>query len=236
MAIETVGRLAITATGEHIHTPPHADPITFADFARQVAIVPGGCHLWLGDTLSDYGIVDDALTGAHRYAWSAWHGPIPDGADILHACDEPLCAPLTPDVLAGHLHAGDALANAAERAGRGRQGSTRHGLRQHGADTRPRQERSLELQRAIIAANRRGRPLADAVERHRLAGSPRFGQYALPITVPEQPARPLRLVPELGRPAPARRPAGSPRYGQCELPLAIPGQRRHLRLVTVVAS
>jgi hypothetical protein len=30
-------------------------------------------------------------TPAHRYAWELWRGPIPDGMNVLHACDNRAC-------------------------------------------------------------------------------------------------------------------------------------------------
>jgi hypothetical protein len=207
VAIETIYPHATAATGENLLTPPYADPADFADVARLTAIVPGGCHLWLGELFGNngYGRVTVTVeapdlygprlrleTMPHRYAWSAWHGTIPDGGHVLHQCDEPLCAPLTARAVDGHLHTGNPLDNALECARRGRQGSTRHGLRQYGADTRPRLDRARQLQAAVRSALRAGRPLADAVAEHREAGSPRRGQLVLPLRIPQQ--RHLRLV------------------------------------------
>jgi len=60
--------------------------------------VLGPCHLWTGPVNSSgYGTVTlgDRRLMAHRAAWEAYHGPIPDGHDLDHLCRRRLCiAPL----------------------------------------------------------------------------------------------------------------------------------------------
>jgi len=51
---------------------------------------------------------------AHRAAWVMVHGPIPDGVDILHKCDNPPC--FRPD----HLFPGDQGDNMRDCAAKGR--------------------------------------------------------------------------------------------------------------------
>jgi hypothetical protein len=50
---------------------------------------------------------------AHRLAWEIMNGPIPEGAMIIHACDNPPCC--NP----AHLRCGTALDNALDREARG---------------------------------------------------------------------------------------------------------------------
>lgn len=52
--------------------------------------------------------------GAHRFSWSIANGPIPDGAQILHSCDNPPC------VNPRHLRLGSFDANMADRHAKGR--------------------------------------------------------------------------------------------------------------------
>lgn len=60
-----------------------------------------GCHLWIGAaTPRGYGgiRVEGRRSRAHRVAWSLRYGPIPEGALVLHGCDNPAC------VNTDHLH------------------------------------------------------------------------------------------------------------------------------------
>jgi hypothetical protein len=200
--------LAATATGRPIPTPPTADPVEWAAFVADVVVIPGGCHLWLGELFgAGYGKVTVAappatlfgpprrmVTGAHRYTYTVFHGPLDDDVQVRHCCDEPLCTPVTAAALDDHLTVGDAYDNACDREHRGRGGRRRHGVRRHGADTRPRLRRSLELQHALrtaIGCGMREVELVDVVEQVYAAGAPHRDQLVLPVQM--GPPR-LRLV------------------------------------------
>jgi len=195
---------AVAATGQPTSAPPHVDPAAWARFAAQVAIIPGGCHLWIGAISGDgYGRAaalpggdgadaDLALfpverprvthVGAHRVAWSAWHGPVPAGLWVRHHCDEPLCAPVLRETVDEHLAVGTPADNAADRRQRGRSARRSHGLVWAGADVRGPHGRSTDLRsivRALIRENAAPADLAAAVAEVSAFGDPDLGQLAL---------------------------------------------------------
>lgn len=76
----------------------------------------GECTIAPGaKTRKGYGRVwrDGRNQQAHRAAYAEAHGPIPDGAHVLHRCDNPAC--VNPD----HLYLGDHAQNMRDRADRG---------------------------------------------------------------------------------------------------------------------
>ena len=62
---------------------------------------PDGCWLWMGGKdkpwndkmTSGYGRFSAHLkqVGAHRVSWELTNGPIPEGLEVLHHCDNPPC-------------------------------------------------------------------------------------------------------------------------------------------------
>ena len=76
----------------------------------------GTCWYWTGHRRAAYGRFD--LGGkkqqAHRLAWIAVNGPIPDGSDVLHKCDVPSC------VRPAHLFLGDQATNNRDMCAKGR--------------------------------------------------------------------------------------------------------------------
>ncbi len=78
---------------------------------------PDACWPWTGPKASGgYGLVSakPRPIRAHRAAYEAVHGPIPDGLIILHACDNPPCC--NPD----HLSLGTHATNARDKIVKGR--------------------------------------------------------------------------------------------------------------------
>jgi Autographiviridae endonuclease len=77
---------------------------------------PEGCWLWKGGRNNDYGAFyrGGRYYRAHRMAFKAANGSIPEGAHILHRCDTPLC------VNPAHLFAGSHLDNMRDMYSKGR--------------------------------------------------------------------------------------------------------------------
>lgn len=92
-------------------------------FWDRKVISPNGCWEWVGSK-RDYGYGQVYFKGkparkAHRVAWELTHGPIPEGLDVLHDCDNPSC--INPS----HLHLGTHQQNMDEMVVRGRYGPPR---------------------------------------------------------------------------------------------------------------
>lgn len=54
---------------------------------------PDGCHLWTGALRNGYGKIswNGRTLSTHRLTWELVFGPIPDGMNVLHRCDNPAC-------------------------------------------------------------------------------------------------------------------------------------------------
>lgn len=81
-----------------------------------------GCWEWTGWIHpKGYGVLPmggkSKKVRAHRFSWEVHFGPIPDGMDVLHRCDNRKCC--YPD----HLFLGDDAANAQDCVAKGRHNS-----------------------------------------------------------------------------------------------------------------
>jgi len=85
---------------------------------------PDTCWPWLTSALADFGYGVVGVGGrrknggrtekAHRVAWMLTFGPIADGLNVLHSCDNPLCC--NPS----HLFLGTLADNTADMVAKGR--------------------------------------------------------------------------------------------------------------------
>lgn len=82
----------------------------------------GDCWEWMAARnpyRGDYGIFSPSkgkTVTAHRMAWELAHGPIPDGMQVCHTCDNPPCVRLD------HLFLGTNRANVTDKIAKGRSG------------------------------------------------------------------------------------------------------------------
>lgn len=82
-----------------------------------------GCIVWQRARLkSGYGRLwhDGELKSTHRWAWMEKNGPIPDGMEVCHTCDNPPC------INTNHLFLGTPADNMADRDAKGRLKITHH--------------------------------------------------------------------------------------------------------------
>lgn len=62
-------------------------------FLARSVLLPSGCVEWQGVTARGYGQIshNGVMIYAHRLAYEMFVGDIPEGAEILHSCDNPPC-------------------------------------------------------------------------------------------------------------------------------------------------
>lgn len=103
-----------------------------------------GCWLWAGPMSGKYGCVGKLY--AHRFSYERDVGPIPEGMDVCHRCDTPLC--VNPQ----HLFPGTRAINLQDAVRKGRM-TNRGGKRKSGA-SHPNARLTLEQVRAIKSDSR----------------------------------------------------------------------------------
>ena len=107
------------------------------------------CWIWTaGKSAAGYGmlVINYKRTYAHRYAFELFRGPIPDGAVLMHSCDNPAC------VNPWHLTPGSQLENMKDAVSKRR---VRHGEGHHAAKLTTEQVEAIRVdtrpQRVIAA-------------------------------------------------------------------------------------
>jgi hypothetical protein len=86
------------------------------------------------------------VNGAHRIAYEECFGPIPDGLQVMHSCDNPAC--VNPE----HLSVGTTQDNTADRTAKGR---TPYGERHAGARMTEQDVRSLRACKGVRGAKKK---------------------------------------------------------------------------------
>jgi hypothetical protein len=92
---------------------------------RRLKVTANGCLEWTGSRLPrGYGHIwfNGSRTYTHRLAWELANGPIPDGLNVLHHCDNPPCCETEPseEYPEGHLFLGTQLDNVTDMVAKGR--------------------------------------------------------------------------------------------------------------------
>jgi len=113
-------RLRRLGTADLPVVPPVAERL-----AAGLVRMPNGCLEWIGyDMGGRYGAIwsNDRYVRTHRLAWELANGPIPDGLQVLHHCDNPPCCQTDPTegYPEGHLFLGTHADNMADRDAKGR--------------------------------------------------------------------------------------------------------------------
>lgn len=85
----------------------------------RITVSEYGCWNWTGSTDGRYGQIFYCrrLWKSHRVSWTVFRGPIPEGLNVLHRCDNTRC--INPD----HLFLGTQSDNLIDCAGKGRSGA-----------------------------------------------------------------------------------------------------------------
>ncbi len=92
-----------------------------------------GCWVWTGSRVNDlYGCanIDYKQMLAHRLSFELFNGPIPDGDNVCHRCDRPLC------VNPKHLFLGSQKDNLEDMTRKGRRAVGQFAGRRHSEETK----------------------------------------------------------------------------------------------------
>lgn len=94
----------------------HADVMEI--IRRKSQVLPSGCVVWLGRVRNGYGLIcfEDKMQNVHRTVYVICNGPIPDGLNALHTCDNRRCWNQE------HVYLGTNVKNIADKCSRDRSG------------------------------------------------------------------------------------------------------------------
>lgn len=120
------------------------------------------CHIWLGSLSRPGGYGQwwlrrpdgrQRVVSAHRVAFELVHGPLPEGATLMHDCEVRLCVNTGP----GHVHAATQAENVDQAVRRRRMAGPRPGL----VDVRGPVGQADAVQTALRDVLAQGRPDPD---------------------------------------------------------------------------
>ena len=82
-------------------------PLAVRFWAKVDKTLLDGCWLWKGARSHGYGVInkDGKVLLTDRLAWELTYGVVPEGLDVLHHCDNPIC------IRFDHLFVGTATDN-----------------------------------------------------------------------------------------------------------------------------
>lgn len=120
----------------------------------------GRCWEWTASRIwSGYGQFRDGsskMTGAHRFAYEQTQGPLPEGAMVLHRCDNPPCVNPT------HLFLGDNSVNMLDASEKGRLNPRRGAASPLARLT----EEKVQMIRTLLASGARSKDVAEVFHVH----------------------------------------------------------------------
>lgn len=116
---------------------PKPRPVVERILARSEA--RGDCVVWTGFCVrGGYGQTwrNGRKVYAHRAMWEAFHGPVPEGFEVCHTCDNPPCVEIV------HLFLGTQQDNLDDMVAKRR---SRRGTRHHNVKLTPEQVEAIRL-------------------------------------------------------------------------------------------
>lgn len=129
-------------------------PRALEDRFWEKVVKSDGCWVWQAATFQGYGVfgrADGQSVRAHRMSWEMHNGPIPDGLNVLHHCDNPPC--VRPD----HLFLGTTADN---------QQDMRSKHREAKGGTHGRRKLSQDQADGIRVAYQQGRKLREVAQQY----------------------------------------------------------------------
>lgn len=131
-----------------------------------------GCFLWIGGLSKvGYGVIgrgggrSAGVVYAHRLSFELTYGPIPEGKEICHRCDNRAC------VNPAHLFLGSRADNMRDAASKGRLSPQAHPERQRRGENHPNALLNDAVVRSIRRLRSKGQSYSEIANRHSIPKS-----------------------------------------------------------------